>query len=445
MGENGSPSSHSATSARENPRASSGAIGDRRHHSARAADRRRAAEDALLDALLLPTEGARESVGSEGQTLLMKGLVRLVRQEGVGAAVAWANSPDGGPRVLGAQPADASTRVRPSPEFFDALASLERVTRLTEGHLSVPLKALAAQGVSAVAPVGGRSGRGGVASAVLLVFPEKTIDQKTRPLRPRTVAVLGEVAMKLSHSISTNLAVERLGQLDGAVQRLDRLAALGGLVTEIVHEVRNPLVSVKTFLQLLPDRLDDPEFHGDFRGLVGEEVRRLERMLDDLLRHARPRSTADDGDGGRISDAAETTLQLLTYRCRERGIELETEIRPELPALALSDDALRQLLLNLMLNASQVTPTGGRIRLVADWSQETANHLELRVEDDGPGLDPGVGERLFEPFWTSRPEGAGGLGLAICKRIAEDSGGRISAENRKQGGACVRVELPIAY
>ncbi len=434
MGEHASPSSRAGTIA--------SAIGDRRHHSVRAADRRRSAEDALLDAVLLPAEGARESVGMEGQTLLMKGLQRLVRQEGVGAAVAWANHPDGGPRVLGAQPVEAGARVQPTSEFFDCLASLERVTHLTEGDLSLNLKALAALGVSAVAPVGGR---GGPASAVLLVFPEKLTDQATRPLRPRTIAVLGEVATKLTHSISTNLAVERLGQLDDAVQRLDRLAALGGLVTEIVHEVRNPLVSVKTFLQLLPERLDDPEFHGDFRNLVGEEVRRLERMLDDLLRHARPRATADEGEGGRIADAAETTLQLLTYRCRERGIELETEIRPELPALALSDDALRQLLLNLMLNATQVTPKGGRIRLVADWSPETANHLELRVEDDGPGLDPGVGERLFEPFWTSRAESAGGLGLAICKRIAEDCGGRISAENRKQGGACVRVELPIAY
>lgn len=187
MGENATMHSRAGTIAR--------AIGDRRHHSERAADRRRAAEDALLDALLLPAEANRDSVGTEGQTLLMKGLLRLVRQEGVGAAVAWANHPDGGPRVLGAQPAEAAGRVAPSPEFFDSLASLERVTRLTEGDLSVNLKALAAQGVSAVAPVGGR---GGTASAILLVFPEKLADQVTRPLRPRTVAVLGEVATKLS-------------------------------------------------------------------------------------------------------------------------------------------------------------------------------------------------------------------------------------------------------
>ena len=412
--------------------------GDRRGTSLRASTRRRAAEDALLDALLLPADPQIEAVGSSGQTLLMKALQRLERQDDIAATVAWALEPDGRPIVIAAQPADAATRIQPTVDAFRALATLERVQRLTDTGLGRELAELAAQGVSAAAPI---PGLGSMPSAILLVYPRKV----GRTLRPRSVAILGEVASKLANTLSTSMALDRISQLDGAVRHLDRMATLGGLVSEIVHEIRNPLVSVKTFLQLLPERLEDPEFHQDFREVVSDEVSRLERMLDDLLRHARPTTPAPvDAEAG-IADAIETTLQLLTYRCRERGVSLETAIRPELPALGVSQDALRQLLLNLMLNATKVTPSGGRILVSADWSRETANHIELRVEDDGPGLDPGVGERLFEPFWTSRAEGAGGLGLAICKRIAEDSGGRIFAENRKQGGACVRVELPIAY
>jgi signal transduction histidine kinase len=256
--------------------------------------------------------------------------------------------------------------------------------------------------------------------------------------------VLAEVADQLSQSMATQLALDRLGQMDDAVARLDRLAALGGLVTEIVHEIRNPLVAVKTFLQLLPERRNDPEFNDGFRLLVGEEVQRLERMLDDLLRHARPRSTpASIGEGAHIGEAAETTLQLLRYRCRERGIELETRIRPDLPALGLAPDALRQLLLNLLLNATQVTPRGGSIRLRAEWSDALPNHLVLSVEDDGPGVEPELAARIFEPFWTRRSEGAGGLGLAICKRIVEDAGGTISVQSGPTGGARLCVELPI--
>ncbi|MBJ19041.1 MAG: hypothetical protein CL933_06405 [Deltaproteobacteria bacterium] len=421
---------------RDRAETSNGLYGDRRHDLQRASNRRRAAEDALLDALLLPHDPAVEAVGAEGQTLLMRALQRLERQEDIDAVVAWALEPDGNPTVMAAHPADSASRIRPTPEFYRALAGLERVQRLTDSGLGAELMSLGARGVTAAAPIPGLST---MPAAVLLVYPTKP----GRPLRPRSIAVLGEVASKLASTLSTSMALDRMSQLDGAVRRLDRLASLGGLVSEIVHEIRNPLVSVKTFLQLLPERLDDPEFHHDFRQVVGDEVSRLERMLDDLLQHARPTTPSPVDDEARIDEAIETTLQLLTYRCREREIELESEIRAELPRLALSQDALRQLLLNLMLNATRVTPSGGRIRVSADWCIETPNHVEFCVEDEGPGLAAGLHERIFEPFWTTRDEGPGGLGLAICKRIVEEANGSIRVEDRSAGGACFRVQLPL--
>ncbi len=391
----------------------------------------------MLDALLLPPDPQIEAVGSGGQTLLMKALQRLGRQDDIAATVAWALEPDGRPIVIAAQPADAATRIEPTLEAYRALATLERVQRLTDTGLGRELAELAELGVSAAAPI---PGLGSMPSAILLVYPRKV----GRTLRPRSIAILGEVASKLANTLSTSIALDRISQLDGAVRHLDRMAALGGLVSEIVHEIRNPLVSVKTFLQLLPDRLEDPEFHQDFRAVVSDEVSRLERMLDDLLRHARPATPAPVDAEARIADAIDTTLQLLTYRCRERGVLLETAIRPELPALGVSQDALRQLLLNLLLNATKVTPSGGRILISADWSRETANHIELCVEDDGPGLDEGLRRRIFEPFWTTRDQHAGGLGLAICKRIVEDAGGSIEATTGPGGGACFRVVMPVS-
>ena len=367
----------------------------------------------------------------------MKALVRLERQEDVAAAVAWTLDPAGHPIVMGAHPTDYASRIPPTADHYQALATLERVQRLTDTEIAPELVSLAALGISAAAPVPGLAT---LPAALLLIYPTKP----GRPLRPRTIAVLGEVASKLAHTLSTSLALDRMAQLDGAVQRIDRLAALGGLVSEIVHEIRNPLVSVKTFLQLLPERLEDPEFHHDFRLVVGDEVGRLERMLDDLLRHARPTTEHSHAVEARVDEAVETTLQLMTYRCRERGIELAAHLRPELPALGLSQDALRQLLLNLLLNATEVTPRGGTIEVRADWSRDNANHVTVYVEDEGPGLDRDIASRIFEPFWTTRDHGAGGLGLAICKRLTEDAGGTISLENRKEGGARFRVELPIS-
>ncbi|MHA7839731.1 MAG: ATP-binding protein [bacterium] len=393
----------------------------------------------MLDALLLPHDARTEAVGSESQALLLKALTRLERQDGVGAAVAWGVDAAGEPRVLGARPADSAGRIPATRELYRGLAALSEPSRLTEGEaeLTPELAALAARGIAAAAPV---PGLGAAPAAILLLFSEV----HGRPLRPRAIAVLGEVVRHLGETMSTNLALDRLGQLDEAVQRLDRLAALGELVAEIVHEIRNPLVSVKTFLQLLPERRNDPELYDDFRLVVNDEILRLERMLDDLLRHARPASRPHPGEGARLGEAVETTLQLLAYRCREQGIELETRIAPRLPPLALSDDGLRQLLLNLLLNATEVTPEGGTIVLSADWSPDEMNHLELSVEDAGPGIEPAIRGRIFEPFWTSRSESAGGLGLAICKRIVEEAGGSITIEDGSSGGARFRIELEIA-
>ncbi len=411
---------------------------DRRHQSERATTRRHAAESALLDALLLPHNGAVEHVGSEGQTLLIRALARLERQEDIGAAVAWATGPDEVPKVLAADPPESASRIQPTLELYDALLKLERVQRLTDPKLGLELSALAARGVSAVAPVAGLSTR---PAAVILLYPKKA----GRPLRPRTIAVLTEVAAGLSRSMSTNLALDRLGQLDEAVVHIYRQASLGRLVSEIVHEIRNPLVSVKTFLQLLPERLEDPEFHQDFRLVVNDEVQRLERMLDDLLRHASPRpDSSNRGERARIEEVIRTTLQLMSYRFREQGVSFDSSIRANLPVLGVSEDSLRQLLLNLLLNASAITPAGGSIALSVDWSPTRANHVELKISDDGPGIDPNLVGRIFEPFWTTRSEGGGGLGLAICKRIVEDAGGEIEVHNRREGGACFRVDLPIA-
>ena len=190
-------------------------VSDRRHQSGRANDRRRAAEDALLDALLLPHDPAAGGVGSEGQTLLAKALLRLERQEGVEAAVAWASEPGGQPKILAAHPAQFADRIQPTAALYGAMMKLERVQRLTDSELGVELTALAARGVSAVAPI---KGLGATPAAVLLIYPEKP----NRPLRPRTIAVLAEVATKLSDSMSTHLALDRLGRLDDAVQHQDR-------------------------------------------------------------------------------------------------------------------------------------------------------------------------------------------------------------------------------
>jgi signal transduction histidine kinase len=231
-------------------------------------------------------------------------------------------------------------------------------------------------------------------------------------------------------------------RLDDELRRLDRLAGVGLLAAEAAHEVRNALTAVKTLLQLLPDRGDDPELRGPFLALASEEVARMERLLDALIEQARggARGGADGAGGCDAGQALQTVARLVGRRASERGVHLAVEVAPELPAPAIAADALRQVLLNLALNALDATPSGGDVRLAG---RALGRALELSVEDRGPGVPPAQRRRIFEPWFSTREERPGGLGLAIARRLVEDAGGTIAIGDRARGGARVRVRLPV--
>jgi signal transduction histidine kinase len=204
--------------------------------------------------------------------------------------------------------------------------------------------------------------------------------------------------------------------------------------------VRNPLVSVKTFLQLLPERRDDPEFLTRFFDVVTDEVARMERLLDTVLAHARPQAAVSNpaSDSARV---IATVVDLLRHRAQARGVAVTSETEAGLPAVAVSEDRLRQVLLNLAMNAIDATPEDGTVRLAA---RSAGDGVELVVSDEGPGIPEDSRTRVFEPFFSGRSDRPGGLGLAICRRIAEEAGGSIRVADGRTGGAEFCVNLPTA-
>lgn len=266
-------------------------------------------------------------------------------------------------------------------------------------------------------------------------------------VRPRTLARLDALASQLAGPVERDRTVTRMGELDDAVKRLDRLALLGSLVAEVIHEVRNPLVSIKTFLELLPHRLDDPEFHDEFRGLVLDEVFRLERLLGEVLAHARPGQPGERPDDADVAGSFAALEQLLAHRAREAGVTLSAEpLDADFGAAALSPDALRQVLLNLCVNAIEACSEGGTVRVTARRRERGggARLVEIWVEDDGPGIAEADRELVFEPFHSSRPDAPGGLGLAISRKLAEEAGGRLFVAQGTDGGARFVLRLPLA-
>jgi signal transduction histidine kinase len=142
-----------------------------------------------------------------------------------------------------------------------------------------------------------------------------------------------------------------------------------------------------------------------------------------------------------IYAAIEANLALLDHRARKREVRLESTIPDNFPTVALSEDHLRQVLLNLLLNAIDATVAGGRVTLSA---KRVGDSVDIIVSDEGPGIPTELRSEIFEPFYSTRTESAGGLGLAITRRIVQEAGGEIRVSDRETGGAEFAVRLAAA-
>lgn len=366
------------------------------------------------------------------RTLFERALQRVVERVGCTTAAGWARGADGELCVIASLPRDAVPKA-PEPGILDALLELSSPEDLGGPHARGELRAAQSLGFSVAAPIGRGNQK---ASGILLIGGSE--DPPGR-VRPRTLAALESAARWLAGPVEAVAALSRLSHADDPVRRLDRMAAIGDLLAEIVHEVRNPLVSIKTFLQLLPDHRDDPEFFSRYLGVVSEEVRRIERLLDAVLDHARPGE--NPGGPARIAPVFSGAERLLVGRTVDQGIQLEVETPTESSAVAISEDSLRQVVLNLLFNALDATPPGGTVRLRA---RSCADQTEILVEDEGAGVPEALRAKVFEPFFSTKEDRPGGLGLAICQRLVEEAGGEISVEDRAGGGAAFRVRLARA-
>lgn len=218
--------------------------------------------------------------------------------------------------------------------------------------------------------------------------------------------------------------------------RREQLAQLGEMGAVLAHEVRTPLAGIKGFAQLLGERAADERQRGHAARIVAESER-LEVLVNDLLSYARQEPVGDEPS--RVEEALREAWAILDGEASARGITLDISGGVSGP-VACAPERLRQVFLNLLSNALQVLPQGGRVRVTLSGDGRTARAL---VADSGPGFGPDSLPRLFDPFFTTRATGSG-LGLAICRKIIESCGGTITAANGAGGGAEIRLTLPLA-
>jgi signal transduction histidine kinase len=254
---------------------------------------------------------------------------------------------------------------------------------------------------------------------------------------------VGELARafgRMTESLRQNVA--QLDRTQAQLVQSEKLASIGEMAAAVAHGLRNPLASLRASAQLVRRHPDSPSSREHLDAIV-EEVDRLDRRISHLLSFSRPAPYHPIPE--RVDRLVENLLPAFAEPMRERKVVLEVDLPGDLPEVRVDPMQLEQALLELVSNALDAMPVGGRLRLGAQAMNGAAAGSEVVIEisDTGPGIPAGVLPSVCEPFFTTRQEGTG-LGLAIAKRYVEQNGGRLEIDSTPGSGTTVRVRLPAA-
>lgn len=248
------------------------------------------------------------------------------------------------------------------------------------------------------------------------------------------------LALVLTFGLAAQLrreAAER-DRLQDELRRSERLAAMGKLLAGVAHEVRNPLAGIRAIAQLWRRGLG---FNDEGFDRLTEEVDRLEGIVSRLLHFGRAELQEHSPED--LNAVVLQSVRLVEDLARKHHVEILLELAPDLPMVPMASAAILQIFRNLTVNAIQMMPDGGWLKLSTHYNRP-ARSVEARVRDTGPGLPPEARSHLFEPFFTTKPEGTG-LGLATAREIALAHRGDLLAEapGKTGGGAVFLLTLPL--
>ncbi|MBP7363267.1 MAG: hypothetical protein CCU27_10835, partial [Nitrospira sp. UW-LDO-02] len=263
------------------------------------------------------------------------------------------------------------------------------------------------------------------------------------------LALLKTLAQHAAIAIDNALLYEDLRRSQLLMRRTDRLRSLETMAGGFAHEIRNPLTSIKTFVQLAPERRDDVEFMEQFSQVVCEDVERIERLVHEILDYARymtPKLTQES-----LNDVVSSCLYFIEVKASSKAITIQKELASDLPYVKLDRQQIKQVLLNLFINAMEAIggDQGGRLSVRTRKLVKPVNEpwVQIEVEDSGPGIDPQDLDHIFDPFYTTKHESGEregtGLGLTIAHQIVQEHGGYVEVASEVGHGTRFMVNLPV--
>jgi signal transduction histidine kinase len=264
---------------------------------------------------------------------------------------------------------------------------------------------------------------------------------------PLTRSMLAALAQTATNALDTIVLYEDLHRSHTLMKRTDRLKSLETIAGGFAHEIRNPLTSIKTFIQLAPERKDDPQFIQEFSKVVLDDVYRIERLIQEILDYSRymePKLTDED-----FNDIVASCLYFIDVKADSHGIKIEKELASDLPRVMLDRQQIKQVLLNLLLNAmDSMAEAGGHLRVQTRRLVKPGGHdwVHIEIEDNGEGIQETNLEHIFDPFFTTKHESGEhegtGLGLTIVHQIIQEHHGDIRVKSSVGVGTTFFVSLP---
>jgi len=298
---------------------------------------------------------------------------------------------------------------------------------------------------------------------------ETFIDRKSKKI-PCSITITKlktEDGQKLGSLIILTDTTE-LKLLQTEKQHADRLAYLGTLAANIAHEIKNPLVAINTYFQLLPHKKNDKEFHNGFQKIALKEIRRINRIIEDMLNLAKPSEPLMQPIDPH--SAILDTIHFLRDTASEKGIEITTALEEKRCALIADEDKIKQVLLNILQNSLDALPRNGSIKVSTSFidnlsefrrmaklnpnsvffsftspflqNPNDTQYFVIKISDNGEGIPVEKISHIFEPFFTNKDKGTG-LGLAMVYRIIKDHEGAIYIESREGAGTDFYISLPL--
>ena len=256
------------------------------------------------------------------------------------------------------------------------------------------------------------------------------------------IELLSTLANQTAIAIENARLYEDLKRSKSYIRRADRLASLGTLTAGLAHEIRNPLVAIKTLTQLLPERLDDEEFRTQFLQIASGEVDRISSLVTELLEFARPSDPKLEMED--INTVLDGMILLVSTETKKKQINIIKNYAPDLSPIQIDREQIKQVFLNILLNAIEATSENGKITVKTRTFTKPGGepYAQIEFNDTGCGIPGEYIEDIFNPFFTTKSTGSG-LGLSISNQIIQDHRGYIDVESQLGKGSSFFINLPV--